>query len=398
MRGLPRTFWYLWTGALIDRLGTFVYTFLALYLTRARHFTVAQRASSSRCGAPATSPPGPSVATSPITSGGGARCCSAFTLSAAAMLQPRPRARRRGTSPSPPPLLGFCGNLFRPAMHATVADVVRAGRSHARLRLPLLGGQPRLRRRGDARRLHGRAQLHAPLRRRRGDDARCSASSSTCACPRRIPSATSSAARGPTCACRCAIGRSSSSCSRSCLVMLVGSQGNSTLPIDLRDHGIAPSTYGWLLAINGVMIVAASSRPRSRWVQRFDRGRVLALGALLQGIGFGLTCRRPLASAGTRSPSSCGHCAELLLLAGVAGRRQRSGADAACAAPTRASTRWRGARRACLAPALGSLVLGRFGSVALWSSCFAVCLVAVVLHLPRGAAYTRHVSAETPPE
>ena len=39
MRGLPRTFWYLWTGALIDRLGTFVYTFLALYLTRARHFT-----------------------------------------------------------------------------------------------------------------------------------------------------------------------------------------------------------------------------------------------------------------------------------------------------------------------------------------------------------------------
>ncbi|HEY2746367.1 MAG TPA: MFS transporter, partial [Polyangia bacterium] len=41
MRGLPRTFWYLWVGALIDRLGTFVYTFLALYLTRARHFSVA---------------------------------------------------------------------------------------------------------------------------------------------------------------------------------------------------------------------------------------------------------------------------------------------------------------------------------------------------------------------
>ena len=48
-----------------------------------------------------------------------------------------------------------------------------------------------------------------------------------------------------------------------------------------------------------------------------------------------------------------------------------------------------------LAPALGSLVLGRFGGAALWSSCFAVCLVAVALHLPRGAAYTRRVSAET---
>ena len=49
----------------------------------------------------------------------------------------------------------------------------------------------------------------------------------------------------------------------------------------------------------------------------------------------------------------------------------------------------------CLAPALGSFVLGRFGSVTLWAGCFGVCLVAVVLHLPRGAAYTRRVSVET---
>jgi hypothetical protein len=33
--------------------------------------------------------------------------------------------------------------------------------------------------------------------------------------------------------------------------------------------------------------------------------------------------------------------------------------------------------------------------VALWSSCFGVCLVAMVLHASRGAAYTRPVSAET---
>ena len=50
---------------------------------------------------------------------------------------------------------------------------------------------------------------------------------------------------------------------------------------------------------------------------------------------------------------------------------------------------------ACLAPALGSLVLGRFGSTTLWAGCFAVCLVAAGLHLSRGAAYTRHVSGET---
>ena len=48
-----------------------------------------------------------------------------------------------------------------------------------------------------------------------------------------------------------------------------------------------------------------------------------------------------------------------------------------------------------LAPLFGSLVLGRFGSVALWTGCFAVCLVAAAMHLPRGAEYTPHVSTET---
>jgi MFS family permease len=39
--GLPRTFWFLWTGLLINRMGGFVYPFLVLYLT-SRGLTVAQ--------------------------------------------------------------------------------------------------------------------------------------------------------------------------------------------------------------------------------------------------------------------------------------------------------------------------------------------------------------------
>src|SRR3954447_5084547 len=42
--GLPRQFWFLWTGTLINRLGSFVVIFLAIYLTGERHF------SSSRAG------------------------------------------------------------------------------------------------------------------------------------------------------------------------------------------------------------------------------------------------------------------------------------------------------------------------------------------------------------
>ena len=35
--GLPRPFWVLWTGTLINRLGFFVEPFMALYLSSARH-------------------------------------------------------------------------------------------------------------------------------------------------------------------------------------------------------------------------------------------------------------------------------------------------------------------------------------------------------------------------
>ncbi|GFJ91067.1 hypothetical protein Prum_047090 [Phytohabitans rumicis] len=37
--GLPATFWYLWTGTLINRLGSFVLIFLAIYLTTERGFS-----------------------------------------------------------------------------------------------------------------------------------------------------------------------------------------------------------------------------------------------------------------------------------------------------------------------------------------------------------------------
>jgi len=40
--GLPATFWYLWTGSLINRLGSFILIFLAIYLTQGRGFSDAK--------------------------------------------------------------------------------------------------------------------------------------------------------------------------------------------------------------------------------------------------------------------------------------------------------------------------------------------------------------------
>ncbi|PZG00233.1 MFS transporter [Micromonospora deserti] len=39
--GLPRTFWYLWTATLINRLGSFVAIYLGVYLVSVRHFSPA---------------------------------------------------------------------------------------------------------------------------------------------------------------------------------------------------------------------------------------------------------------------------------------------------------------------------------------------------------------------
>jgi MFS family permease len=41
MRGLPATFWYLWAGILVNRVGGFAVMFLSLYLTGPRHLTPA---------------------------------------------------------------------------------------------------------------------------------------------------------------------------------------------------------------------------------------------------------------------------------------------------------------------------------------------------------------------
>src|SRR5262249_36221364 len=149
---------------------------------------------------------------------------------------------------------------------------------------------------------------------------------------------------------------------------------------------------GWGPVINGIM--TGLLQPTAvGLVQRFDRGRVLALGALLQGVGFGLT------AAG----HSVGWYAFTIVVWTTAELCYSPVAPAVVSdlAPTRLRGTYQGVYSTAwgagsfFAPLLGSAVLGRFGSTALWSSCFAVCLVAVALHLPRGAEYTRHVSAQT---
>ena len=279
MRGLPRTFWYLWTGALINRLGAFVFTYLAIYLTSARHFSVAEAGlivSLWGIGGIASGPVGGILAD---RLGRRRTMLLGFSLSAGAMVQ-------LGLARSPwhialsTMILGFFNDLYRPAQAATVADVVPAAdrtRAYGYLYwavnlgfagaavLAGLAAQASftllfvidaattlafgiivfLRVPESHPERHSQARTHVPIRAPFSD---------------RVLMAFIAA---------------------QFLMSVVFAQGSSSLPMDMTKHGIAPATYGWLVAINGILICVC--QPTAiKWVARRKRSWMLALGARLR--------------------------------------------------------------------------------------------------------------------
>jgi MFS family permease len=387
MRGLPRTFWLLWTGALINRLGGFVFTFLALYLTQVRHFSVSQAGmvvSLFGAGSFASGPVGGYLADHV---GRRRTMLLSFGLAPLAMLQ-LAFARSLGHIAVSTLLLGFVSDLYRAAHQACISDVVppsertRAyGYVYWAVNLGFAGaamiagfmasvsftllfvgdaittllfgviifaGVPETHPERDVARRE-RPNLMVPLRDR----------------------------------------VFVSFVLAQFLVMFVGAQATTTLAIDITRHGIPNQTYGWLLAINGVLIVLL--QPSAiRGVQRFRRARVLALAALLQGVGFGL--------------SGAGHTRgwyAFTIVVWTAAELMYSPVSptvVADLAPTslRGSYQgvymmaWGGATS--VAPLLGGWVLDHAGTAALWGCCFALCLVGGGLHLAAGPARRRRLA------
>jgi MFS family permease len=65
-------------------------------------------------------------------------------------------------------------------------------------------------------------------------------------------------------------------------------QNSITLPLAVTGSGLATSVYGMVMAVNGVLIVLLQPF-MVRQLPRFERTRMLALGAALVGLGFWLT-------------------------------------------------------------------------------------------------------------
>jgi len=69
---------------------------------------------------------------------------------------------------------------------------------------------------------------------------------------------------------------------------IVYMQGNVTLPLDMQSHGLGPQQYGAAIAVNGFLIILVTI-PVSNMAAKWPRFETIAVAAILLGLGFGFT-------------------------------------------------------------------------------------------------------------
>jgi MFS family permease len=69
---------------------------------------------------------------------------------------------------------------------------------------------------------------------------------------------------------------------------VIYTQGYVTLPVDMESHGLGPEQYGTALAVNGFLIVLVTI-PVSNMAAKWPRFETVAISAFLLGLGFGVT-------------------------------------------------------------------------------------------------------------
>jgi MFS family permease len=69
---------------------------------------------------------------------------------------------------------------------------------------------------------------------------------------------------------------------------MIYTQGNVTLPLDMQSHGLGPQLYGTAIAVNGFLIILFTI-PVSNMATKWRRFETMAVSAVLMGAGFGFT-------------------------------------------------------------------------------------------------------------
>jgi len=170
------------------------------------------------------------------------------------------------------------------------------------------------------------------------------------------------------------------------LIMLVFMQHITAFPITMSAQGVSRAWLGMVLGINGITIVLLQPF-LAPVLQRLNRSRVLAAGAALVGLGFGMNAVAH--SAGVFALGvfvwTMGEIAVLPI----------GNAVVADVAPSHMRGRYQGAYGLSFglagfcAPLIGTAVLQRWGSLPLWVGCLALGVVVAVGHLMLEPRLTR---------
>jgi MFS family permease len=162
------------------------------------------------------------------------------------------------------------------------------------------------------------------------------------------------------------------------LTALVFLQHLSTLPMSMSRDGLPASTYGTVIALNGVLIVAGQLF-MARLLKRLGHTTALAVAAVVLGVGFGLT-----AFANTAAFYAL---TVLIWTAGEMFNAPSNASTVAALSPAHMRGRYQGvfalswSAAGFLAPLLGGAMLQYAGPTTLWLGCLGLALVVAAIHL-----------------
>ncbi|MFJ3337222.1 MDR family MFS transporter [Streptomyces sp. NPDC086766] len=288
--GLPRAFWWLWTSTLVNRLGAFVATFMALYLTLDRGYsaTYAGLVASLHGLGGVVSSLGGGVMADRLGRRPTLLVAQSATAVSVAVL---------GFVHDPVAiaavafLVGLSSNASRPAVQAMMADIVRPEDRVRAFSLNYWAINLGFAVSSMAAGFIAEFSYLAGFLIEAGMTLLC-AVVVFLKLPESRPTVPSGAQGGVSQAVGLADvlrdGRFMAVVGLSFLVALIFQQGSVGLPVAMGTAGFAPADYGMALAVNGVLIVALQI-PVTRFIEHRDPRRLLVVSSLLAGYGFGLT-------------------------------------------------------------------------------------------------------------
>ncbi|GGJ91431.1 MFS transporter [Pilimelia anulata] len=387
--GLPRAFWILWTGTLVNKVGSFVVLFLSIYLTTARGFSPAY--AGLVLGAYGAGGALGAVAGGVLADRWGRRpTLVTAQLGAAALMLALGAVTDRAAIVAVAFLLGTFTEGVRPAVGALMVDVVpERDRLRAfnlnywaiNLGFALAAALAGLAARADF------ALLFVV------DAATTVAMAVLVAVglrgTPRLPAAAAAAPRrgGVRAVLRDRV--FGVFLLGNLLLAIVVMQHMSTLPVAMGHDGLGPATFGWVIAVNGVLIVAGQLFV-PRLLGRRDHSAVLAAAGLVTGVGFALTAFADTAGvyAATVLVWTVGEMINVpaanTLVAGLAPDSMRGRYQGMW------SLSWQVASFS--APILGGWVQQHGGDTVLWLGCGGIGVAIAALHLAAAPARRRRMA------